>query len=70
MLPHSARKENTDSMRDCRGVRICAKCYLGICRVSRLIFIRPIRVIRVQKKHSVFFVDSALGVKILSVDSA
>ena len=36
-------------MRDCRGVRICAKCYLGICGVSRLIFIRPIRVIRVQK---------------------
>ena len=70
MLPHSARKENTDSMRDCRGVRICDKCYLGICRVSRLIFIRPIRVIRVPKIHSVVFVDSALGVKILSVDSA
>ena len=59
MLPHSARKENTDSMRDCRGVRICDKCYLGICRVSRLIFIRPIRVIRIPKIHSVVFVDSA-----------
>ena len=30
MLPHSARKENTDSVVDCRGVRICDKCYLLI----------------------------------------